>query len=78
MAQLGGVCVDCDNSDERVLQFDHMDPSTKARNISALMTRIDMLDPTLELEMRKCVIRCANCHIIKSLANGELGRKRKY
>ena len=57
-------CLDCGESDVRVLQFDHTDPTTKEDNVSRLVMNsawVRVLD-----EIRKCVVRCANCHRIKT------------
>ncbi len=57
-------CVDCEFSDPRALEFDHTDPSTKLYNI-ADMTRGFSLK-TIQAEIDKCEVRCANCHNIKT------------
>ncbi len=57
-------CVDCGENDVRVLQFDHTDPTTKEDNVSRLVKTsawVRVLD-----EIRKCAVRCANCHRIKT------------
>lgn len=56
-------CVDCNEDDIRVLEFDHIDPNTKIGNI-ALCVRSMGID-RLKQEIEKCEIRCANCHSIK-------------
>lgn len=52
-------CVDCGESDPRVLEFDHRDPAEKKFNISISVTR--NWDSLMD-EIDKCDIRCANCH----------------
>lgn len=52
-------CVDCGESDIRVLEFDHI--GTKSENISRLIA-IGAAWSTLVVEIAECVIRCANCH----------------
>ena len=52
-------CVDCGENDPAVLEFDHV--GTKYRDIS-LMTRAGFAWTTIEAEIAKCVVRCANCH----------------
>ena len=47
------------------LDFDHLDPSTKTRDISKMHTTSIS---TLTEEMRKCQVLCANCHRIKTHA----------
>jgi hypothetical protein len=56
-------CVDCGESDIRVLQFDHRDPSTKVDTINRIMSNKGMA--ILKAEVEKCDVRCANCHQIK-------------
>jgi hypothetical protein len=53
-------CVDCGESDIDLLEFDHVDESTKVKEISKLLGRRDwqvVLD-----EIAKCEVRCVNCH----------------
>lgn len=59
-------CCDCGyNSNAVALDFDHVDPSTKQFNISHRLANSTL--KMLFKEMRKCVIRCANCHRIKTM-----------
>lgn len=54
-------CVDCGEADVIVLQFDHV-RGEKTHNIADLLhgrTRW----VTVEREIEKCDVRCANCHI---------------
>ncbi len=52
-------CVDCGENDPAVLEFDHV--GTKYRDIS-LMMRAGFAWTTIQREIAKCVVRCANCH----------------
>lgn len=61
MERLGGRCVRCENTDPRVLQFDHL--RDKKGNVGALAYRSWKL--FLE-EVDKCQLLCANCHAIKT------------
>ena len=54
-------CVDCGESDFRCLDFDHVDPLTKDHNVSQ-MIRDGWSWETMEIEIAKCEVRCANCH----------------
>jgi Zn finger protein HypA/HybF involved in hydrogenase expression len=54
-------CVDCGEDDPVVLEFDHIDPSTKNFTISEA-TKNQIAIDKLILEISKCEIRCANCH----------------
>lgn len=54
-------CVDCGESDPVVLEFDHV-AGKKRCAVSRLAANMGCSRATLEAEMRKCVVRCANCH----------------
>jgi hypothetical protein len=55
-------CVDCNNSDIRVLEFDHV-RGIKLYNVSHMVTKAYKLELIKE-EIDKCEIRCCNCHRI--------------
>lgn len=59
-------CVDCGESDIRVLQFDHIDPTLKTDEVSNLVRRAGSWLRVL-LEIEKCAVRCGNCHRRKTL-----------
>ena len=58
-------CVDCGNTDIRVLEFDHINDD-KEGNISHAVNNAWSLE-RLTSEMSKCKVRCANCHRIKTI-----------
>jgi len=63
-------CVDCNNSDPRVLEFDHV-RGKKEFNISdALRTNNWVNLEKLQNEIEKCDVRCANCHRIVTVERG--------
>jgi 5-methylcytosine-specific restriction endonuclease McrA len=65
---IGGKCVDCGYSAHlAALDFDHVVPSTKVTNLAKLIPTADIA--FLKTEAHKCVIRCANCHRIKTHPN---------
>lgn len=57
---LNHACVDCGESDPIVLEFDHINDN-KAYNI-ADMIRDALSIKTIQEEIDKCEVRCANCH----------------
>ena len=54
-------CVDCGENDLRVLDFDHVNPTNKARPVSKMLSGHNSWKSIL-VEIQKCEIRCANCH----------------
>jgi hypothetical protein len=57
-------CVDCGEANPIVLEFDHV-RGEKVNSISKLSSLPGPLDK-LKTEIQKCVVRCANCHRIKT------------
>jgi hypothetical protein len=53
------ACADCDESDPLVLEFDHV--GTKRENVTRLAWSGSSLR-TIDAEIARCEIRCANCH----------------
>tara|TARA_R110000822_G_scaffold285119_1_gene406498 strand:+ start:459 stop:872 length:414 start_codon:yes stop_codon:yes gene_type:complete len=53
------VCIDCGESDPRVLEFDHQ--KDKEYNVSILLHGGYSQDK-IQKEIDKCEVRCANCH----------------
>lgn len=58
-------CVDCGEKDPIVLDFDHKDPKKKYKPVSKLMSGHWSWE-TVKKEIKKCTVRCANCHRRKS------------
>ena len=58
-------CVDCGETNPVVLEFDHKNPNNKTIEVSKLIMGVAGLD-TLQTEMDKCDVRCANCHRVKT------------
>jgi len=54
-------CIDCGETDIRVLEFDHRPGEQKLKMISALVAEPASL-PKLLREIAKCDVVCANCH----------------
>ena len=61
-------CVDCGESDPIVLEFDHI--VGKKRYDISRMIYIGTSIASLEDELAKCVVRCANCHRRKTARSG--------
>jgi|TARA_R100000278_G_C5410870_1_gene143022 hypothetical protein len=57
-------CVDCGESNPIVLEFDHV-RGEKKKAIADMVVNYYSIK-TIKEEMRKCEIRCANCHRIKT------------
>ncbi|MCX6754595.1 MAG: hypothetical protein NTU81_02075 [Candidatus Nomurabacteria bacterium] len=59
---LNNPCVDCAESDITVLEFDHSkNKGIKFKAVSSLMKSRYPLEKVKE-EIKKCEVRCANCH----------------
>ena len=60
-----GSCVDCGlivtEHNFPAFDWDHVDPQTKEANVSAIRAPARILN-----ELDKCVLRCRNCHAIKT------------
>jgi Zn finger protein HypA/HybF involved in hydrogenase expression len=56
-------CVDCGNSDVRVLDFDHR--GDKSFGIGAAISGGHLSWAKILIEIAKCEVRCANCHRIR-------------
>ena len=59
--KLSNPCTSCGESNPIVLEFDHIDPKTKRNDISTMAAHGYSI-ATLEKEIEKCIILCANCH----------------
>ena len=57
---LGHPCVDCGEADPIVLEFDHRDASLKRESVARMVGNRTW--GTVEREIAKCDVRCANCH----------------
>lgn len=56
-------CVVCGYKEHHVaLHYNHIDPSTKVRNVSRAASV-----KAVKEEIEKCEVLCANCHAVKSL-----------
>lgn len=73
---LGGkFCTHCSISDPRILQIDHIFGNGKEMPLSDS----NILDIYLDnpyLATKELQVLCCNCHRIKSIENGDLGRRR--
>ena len=57
-------CEHCGINDPRVMDFDHLEQSTKTAEISYMIQRASI--EALQAEIAKCQVLCANCHRIRS------------
>src|SRR5690606_15981307 len=68
---MGGKCVDCGYGEHlAALDFDHLDPKTKVAGVATLLAH-GTLDE-LMAEVRKCVLRCANCHRVRTYPHAHI------
>ena len=68
VSYLGGRCVRCGSTAD--LEVDHIDPMTKAFNVSGnINRRWEVLAP----EVHKCQLLCHDCHRVKTVAEGRAG-----
>lgn len=58
-------CIDCGNTDIRVLEFHHRDPRKKDFTISVCVNI-----EKVKIEVKKCDVLCSNCHNIKHYYDG--------
>jgi hypothetical protein len=60
-------CAHCGyNKHPVALQFHHVDPSTKLYNVGEMRRSSYAQWKKIKVEMRKCIIVCANCHLIET------------
>jgi hypothetical protein len=65
-------CVDCGKTDVRVLDLDHVQGVKRASIVRMMSTGCSWR--TIEAEMEKCEVRCANCHRIRTGQTGNSWR----
>lgn len=58
---LNHPCVDCNEKDITVLEFDHTGKTPKFKAVSS-MVRLQYPLEKIKGEINKCEVRCANCH----------------
>lgn len=51
----------CGEADPRVLEFDHIDPSSKREAVAEMVSKSYSLQ-AIKDEIAKCRVMCANCH----------------
>lgn len=62
--RLCGKCVDCGTTDIRVLEFDHVS-GDKVEGVIRMASTTSTID-NIKKEIKKCELRCCNCHRIKT------------
>lgn len=56
-------CAKCGDTRPYVLDFHHIDPSTKNMRVAKMVSNhYSSANPELLAEIDKCVVLCANCH----------------
>lgn len=68
-------CVDCENADVRVLEFDHLPKFKKDRDISRMMACSVSIEK-LQSEIDKCEVVCANCHKIRTIERSKVNYRK--
>jgi hypothetical protein len=68
--EIGGRCVDCGNEHPLLLAFDHTDRATKSHDVRRKGSLAAM-----RAEAVKCVLRCHNCHFLKTWIFREFGKR---
>ena len=63
LKELGGKCIDCGEEDYRLLEFDHQKKNKKFNVGSSMGYKLE----NVKEEIRKCVLRCINCHHKKTI-----------
>lgn len=56
-------CSKCGNDDKRVMEFHHRDPNAKDGAVKRMVFDLKS-KASIELEVAKCDMLCANCHRI--------------
>lgn len=54
-------CAKCGEKREYMLDFHHKDPSIKDGNIARITSNYNKME-TIQQEIDKCIVLCANCH----------------
>lgn len=68
-------CVKCGEKDPLVLEFDHIDRTTKEFDIGRAI-RFSYTLEDIKKEMRKCQVLCTNCHRRKTATEAKWPRAR--
>ena len=69
-------CMDCGLSDPRVLEFDHR--RDKKFNVSKAVGQSTRSWKSIQEEINKCDIVCANCHTIRTQERGNYKRNQAF
>lgn len=72
----GKSCIDCGESDPLVLEFDHV-RGKKENTVIEILTRTTKWEKVLA-EIKKCEIRCANCHRRRTMKQRNFHRVRFF
>ena len=75
---LKSKCLDCGNSDPRVLEFDHKPSETKSFDIARAVSGSTRSWGKIKKEIEKCDVVCSNCHKIRTMERGNYKRFVSY
>ena len=71
-------CSDCNISDPRVLEFDHLPMYEKKFDIARAIAGSTRSWNSILTEIKKCDIVCSNCHKIRTMTRGNYKRHQSY
>jgi hypothetical protein len=69
LEKLNNSCVDCGETDPRILEFDHIEEGTKRNNVSYFLCRGSLQEFIDEVD--KCEVVCCNCHALRTYSRDE-------
>ena len=53
-------CARCEENHPACLDFHHLDPNSKIKTVAKMLSDVSL--KTLQEEISKCILLCANCH----------------
>jgi hypothetical protein len=74
---INNPCIDCGERCPVVLEFDHRNSKEKNAAVSSMVAKGHLWD-TIQKEIDKCDVRCANCHRMKTAKDFNWGMLTKW